>query len=296
MRSERGIALVAVLWFVVLLSLVAAAVLSTSRGVVRHAAASVDRARAEALADAGVAIALTTLLEPAHRQRLLTDGSVRAFGFGRDEVSISIQDEGGRIDLNEAEEPVLRGLFLSAGVAPDRARALADAIIDWRDEDQVPEPAGAEAEAYRAAGRPHGPANHRFRRVAELRAVLGMTRALYAKVAPALTVYSGSRHVDLSRAPAAVRAALAAAGLPVDPNSEQYRAWTGAGLADSQVAGRSGVGRREIALPDSTTDTYAIRAMARLADGTRFVRNAVVQLTVDPRWPYLVYRWAADDD
>jgi general secretion pathway protein K len=296
-RRERGIALVAVLWFVVLLSLMALGVLATSRGGSRQAQAAVDRARAEALADAGVMLAITALVEPARRPALQTGGREVALRLGADTVAVAIQDEGGRIDLNEAEAPLLRGLFLSAGVAPDKARALADAVVDWRDEDQVPEPAGAEAEAYRAAGLVHGPANHRFYRTAELRQVLGMSRALFRKVAPSVTVYSHNRDVDTAVAPPSVRAALEAAGLPTDSDANRYRAWSGNRSGGAQLASRTGgAGRTRARLPESTTDTYAVRVDARLADGGRFVRTAIVFLTGDAQQPYLVYGWTVGDD
>jgi general secretion pathway protein K len=289
-RGTRGIALVAVLWFVVLLSVVALGFQSVSRSGIRHAQATVDRARAEALADAGVALAITTLLEPAHHEALRTDGSERVYRFGADTVLLSIQDEGGRIDLNEAEAPLLQGLFVSAGVAPERARALADAVLDWRDDDDEPEPAGGEAAAYRAAGLPHGPANRRFYRVAELRQVLGIDRELFARVVPALTVHSGGWKVDTAKAPPAVVAALEAAGQPVQADA----AGTGARVGRTRAAAaRAFAARRQSVLPESSTDTYAIRAEARLGNGVRFVRTAVAQLTGEALEPYLIYHWGA---
>ena len=55
-------------------------------------------------------------------------------------------DETAKIDLNAAGEVLLRGLFTSVGGAdPDLALRLVDAVMDWRDADDLRRPNGAEA-------------------------------------------------------------------------------------------------------------------------------------------------------
>jgi general secretion pathway protein K len=284
--GSRGIALIAVLWFVVLLSLVATAFLSVTRNGIREAEGVLDRARAEQLADSGIELGIMLLLEPAHHPGLRTDGGVRMVDDGG-RVAVSIQDVGGCIDLNEAEEPLLRALFLSAGLPEERAAALADAVVDWRDADGERLAAGAEAADYQRAGLPHGPANRPFYAVSELRQVIGVDRAIYAAVAPSLTVFSGSPDVDASVAPPLVRTALQAAGIDIEPEEPAAPATPVARAG----ASRRSWGRDRPALPASETDTYAIRAEAVLAGGARFVREAVVILTGDRRQPYTVQAW-----
>ena len=69
---------------------------------------------------------------------------------------MSIQDEDGKIDLNAAPDELLRGLFVSAGLDEDAGAALVDAIVDFRDEDDLTRLNGAEDRDYADAGLPYG--------------------------------------------------------------------------------------------------------------------------------------------
>ena len=62
MERQRGLALVTVLWGLVILAAIAAAMLSTGRVSSRLAAGGVERAKAEALAEAGVNRAVLGLM------------------------------------------------------------------------------------------------------------------------------------------------------------------------------------------------------------------------------------------
>jgi general secretion pathway protein K len=82
-------------------------------------------------------------------------------------------------------EWLLRGL----DVSPEKAVALAAAIVDFRDEDDVPGVNGAESAAYRAAGLAQGPKNAPFETVTELDQVLGMDLALLNRLRVVATVH-----------------------------------------------------------------------------------------------------------
>ena len=72
-----------------------------------------------------------------------------------------------KIDLNAAAEPLLKGLLDSVGRrgAEAAAQRVVDAILDWRDPDDLKRPNGAEAADYRAAGRKYRPPNAPFEAV-----------------------------------------------------------------------------------------------------------------------------------
>ena len=61
---------------------------------------------------------------------------------------------------------------------PGMREELADAILDWIDEDSTPRPQGAEAEHYQALEPPYLPANRPPVNLAELLQVRGVTRAM----------------------------------------------------------------------------------------------------------------------
>jgi general secretion pathway protein K len=109
---------------------------------------------------------------------LARDGTPLLCGHGDAAVAIAVTDVGGLVDLNAASASLLEWLLRGLGVAPDKAVALAAAIVDFRDEDDVPAVNGAESAAYHAAGLAHGPKNAPFETLTELDQVLGMDLAL----------------------------------------------------------------------------------------------------------------------
>jgi hypothetical protein len=102
------------------------------------------------------------------------DGTVYAWRFGGGTLRAAIQSEAGKIDLNAADEGLLRGLFLGAlwtgpdgepqGLDETRAAALVDALRDFADPDQLTRLNGAEDRNYRAAGLPWGAKDAAFER------------------------------------------------------------------------------------------------------------------------------------
>ncbi|MDP3979062.1 MAG: type II secretion system protein GspK [Pseudomonas sp.] len=205
-RRGSGVALVGVLWLLVLLSLIALNLSTGSRTELQLAGNARLAASARHVAEAGVNWGVWSLLQ-ANTAGWLADGSVRSLELDGVSVEVALFDEQGKIDLNEADPQLLVGLFESVGLDEKAALAQADAILDWRDEDDLLRPAGAEEEQYRAAGL-LGPANQPFEQVEELRQVLGMSEALYQQVLPALTLFSNKAEVNPMVAPREVLLAL----------------------------------------------------------------------------------------
>lgn len=93
---------------------------------------------------------------------------------------------------------MLTELFIGVGVEDDAAIALAAAIQDWRDPDDLVSPEGAEDDEYIAAGLDWGPKNAPFDMVSELLQVLGMTPELYRLIERSVTVYGGQSRPNLA--------------------------------------------------------------------------------------------------
>lgn len=128
--------------------------------------------------------------------------------FGDARYSLRVRDTGAALNLNTADEDVLRQFF-AQGLRIDFARAtrLAQAILDWRDEDELARLGGGEREEYLKAGAPMLPPNREFVELDELRYVMGMTPELYELATPYLTLI-GSGDVNINAAPAPVLMAL----------------------------------------------------------------------------------------
>jgi general secretion pathway protein K len=290
--KRRGIALIAVLWVLVLLALMAANFTRITRTETNLARNMVENAKAEALADAAVHRAVLGLLETDDRARWRIDGTAYLYEFGGGTVRIVVEDEGGKIDLNNGEIEHLQGLFQVLGVEDDRASALADAIADFRDEDDLRHLNGAEDSDYDAAGLSYGAKDDRFAVVAELRQVLGMTRELYDLAAPFLTVYSNRSSVNTATAP---REVLLAAPDMTDSEVEDILATRGSGEDEATAVSvpSATTAPGEGLLTDSTrvSAPVTLRAEAEVPGGAVFVREAVVQLTSGGNPPFQVLAW-----
>lgn len=252
--AQRGLALVAVLWIVAALTLLVGSLTGVARTGVRSAIAVVETARAAALGDAAIQLALLELAtDPSaaspYRQRDLVVEGVP--------VRLRTQSAAGFVDLNGASEELLIDLLVFAGgLDPSAARTLAQRIIDWRDPDDVQAPQGAEAQAYAAAGVSYRPRNARFVVVEDLMQVLGMDLDLYERLRPVLTVWGGQAGVD-----------PAAAGI------ELLEVLAG---GDVQLA-RTIVARRDQGAP--IMDLTTLRHVAAVAPGQRVFRvEAIVAL------------------
>ena len=260
-RGEKGIALIAVLWMLTLLSIIAAALSFETRSTTRIARNMADHAAARAAADAGIQRAILDFVPPpgtpTDTKNFKTDGTVYIWRFANSTVRISVKDEVGKVNLNQAPELVLAALFVSVGVEPGKAQSLADAIADFRDADNLPRPRGAEEAEYRDAGLAWGPKNAPFQTIEELHQVLGMTAEIYGRVAPDLTIYSIGAGINPIMAGERLTGILRQAGFKYFVGSQ--------GIA-----------------------AYSIRAEAKSSNGAVFVRDAVVQLVPDGGYPWIL--------
>ena len=106
-EAEQGIALIAVLWMLVLLSVVAAALALEAHSSTRIASNLAEKAAARAAADAGVQRAILDLQTPivAKGQKFRADGTVYEWRFGKSIVRITIRAEANKVDLIKLQSP-----------------------------------------------------------------------------------------------------------------------------------------------------------------------------------------------
>jgi general secretion pathway protein K len=287
--SNRGIALISVLWITGLLAVMAASFASSTRTEARLAHNHTEAAKAEALADAGVYMAVFNLLDFDPETAWGAGETVYAFSLGEGDVQVRIDDEDGKIDLNGAPLRLLTGLFVALGLPEEDAQLVADRIGDFRDEDSEPEPLGAEDEAYFGAGLAQGAADRPFATESELLRVLGMTQSLYEQVRPYVTVYSGAQGFDPTRAPRPVLEALP--GIP--PPAVEALLTAGREVDPfSAIEDQALLADLEEYIVPSRELVFTIRALGRTSGGGRFLRHAVIELGSSGDQPFLVYVWS----
>lgn len=286
-QEMRGIALVIVLWVVTLLVIIAGSFVYSVRSSVLATANLAAVAKARALADAGIQRGFYELSRPASdTERWQADGREHVFNLGEGTVHLVMVGETAKIDLNTASDVLLKGLLLSAGASEEAAAAILDAILDWRDPDDLPRPQGAERDAYEAAGRRYLPTNAPFQSVKELQRVLGMTAELFSRIEGALTVYSGQPGITSTLAPRQVLLAVPGA---TEEDVDAYLAQRAQMLADGLVpmpfppaAGFETAAAAQV---------YNLVSTAIAADGTRFVREVVAKESPDPKRPFILLSW-----
>jgi general secretion pathway protein K len=263
MSRCSGAALLLVLWIIVLLTGLIAVFALTARTEGLQGRYLGRSVAARGAAEAGVEVAAMHLqgLDPA--QRWIPDGRSNQFDFEGHQVQVRVVDEGGKVDLNFAPPELLVGLLTAVGVEQDKSRALSGAIQDWRDEDDLVNlEGGAEDSAYSAARLPYGAKDRPFEAVSELRLVLGMDEALYRKLAPYITLFSGQARPDPAYAAPVVLQALGLTPEQVSAALDQRQSATQPG--SPLAAGGSG--------------TYSISSRATRPDGTRVQVQAAIRM------------------
>lgn len=282
---ERGVALVIVLWTVMLLTVIAGNfvfAMRTETLVVRNA---VSAAQAEAMANGAVHRALYETFKPtADANTWKADGRERQWEKDGTKIKIVMMDESGKIDINTSSDALLRGLLISVGVDAAKAAQLLDAILDWRDEDSLSHPNGAESDAYQAAGLKYGPANAPFEVLEQLQQVLGMTPDIYLRIAPLITVHSRQPGINTLVAPRGVLMAIP----DVSPSQvDDYIAQRNDSLANGQMPPPFPAGAAFM----SAGSVINVHAEARMADGAVFVREAVVSRSGEAKRPLEFLSW-----
>ena len=285
-RRQRGIALILALWLTVMLTVIASGFAFSMRSEALAARNMISLAQARAAADGAVERTVFELSRTATPETWKRDGTPHTWKDGDVTLTASATDEAAKIDLNTANEVLLRGLFTNVGGAdPDLAAHIADAILDWRDADDLTRPNGAEEADYRAAGLKYKPANAPFETVTELARVMGVTPAIYARVADTLTVHSRQAGINPLTASRNVLLALPNATSEV---VDAYLAQRGEALQGNRPVPPFPLAQGFTA---GAGPVWRVRAVATLPDGVTFAREAVVSPSGDVRRPLVALAW-----
>jgi general secretion pathway protein K len=185
--NQRGVALVIVLWIFIFLFVVA---FDFSADVREEANAS-HRFREDTQ---GYYLALAAFQRGLYEYALHSQGgpsqdkenppgffdlSWHEEKLGNGALRVRLIDEGGKINLNRADESTLRRVLTNIGVEEPRRSVLVDSILDWVDQDDLHRINGAENDYYESLSPPYTAKNGLFHTVEELLWVRGMTAELF---------------------------------------------------------------------------------------------------------------------
>lgn len=271
----RGIALVAVLWIVGLLALLAISSLTLVQSQARATRIALDRFQSSTIRDAAVLTIVRALTDPNPSQRPVVNARRFPLTVLDTPVPVSIEGESGRIDLNHADDALITALLISQGVAERDADDFLAKLRDWQDADEIRRPGGAEAIDYRQAGLSYTPRNASLESVDELFQLYDINHIPLKCLLSAFTVYSGAGDANARYAGPQVKAALAWA----ERNNWGGRQWNATDSLASQPA------------PEASYAGEVIRIhfFEATRDSTAMTNDVVLRLTGDERAPTLIY-------
>lgn len=309
--SSDGFALIAVLWFLVLLSAVGAYMVVNARSQTALAHNVLAEVRAEAVADAAVARAVINLTEPDQDKRWKLNGTQYQVNLSGGAAVVQLYDERAKINPNLASDILLTHFFESIGLDNAQAGHLGAAIADWVSKGDQARPLGAKLPQYQDAGRKYGPPGAPVESIDELELVLGMTPQLLNAAKPYFTIFTqdaipphlalaakpvvqavqAASHDPASNSPGVTQGDLAnapAAGAGGQPNLEAPAGGPGVpGLPGAPgVPGVPGTGQ-----PAADAVIVTVDATGRSFDGGTFARRAVIKLDFDNPKGYTVLDW-----
>ncbi|CCE08434.1 putative General secretion pathway protein K [Bradyrhizobium sp. STM 3843] len=273
--EATNLPLLTVLWVLGLLTTVSLSLLWDSNVSYRLSRNDCDAAILNAIADGAVDYAVSDLFDQ-QSDRLWRQDEVHLLKLAGAKVRIMVQDELGKIDINQADPALLSSLLRSTGLDADAAADLADKIADWRTTTELKHLNGAKEFDYRAANSSSRPRNGPFQSVDELLLVMDMTPALFRRIEPAVTVYSGSQFVDPRHATPEALAALPEVIRKQGTASEAPPAFP-IGGNDNQTSSLSG-------------RAFTIRIAIEKSDQVARYQ-VVVRMTDNPARPYFLLSW-----
>lgn len=226
--DERGVALLLALLILTLLVALILEFDAEARREYREAAAFRDNFKASMLTRAAVQAARAVLRQDFLRDKQtgeIFDGPtdlwampIKNYAIGDGLLSAQIQDERGKLNLNDlaantgdeiqkkARIRRVERLFQLLQINPD----LVDALVDWIDQDDNPQPAGAESLYYQSQKPAYRAANGTLPALGDLSLVKGFTPDIIDKLSRYVTVYpqDGGAPVNINTADPLVIQAL----------------------------------------------------------------------------------------
>jgi general secretion pathway protein K len=225
--SERGIALLVVIWVLTILMVIVFSFSFMTRTESQSTLAYKEGMERRFLAEAGIERGIMevsyanlfrnqqVILEGKETWR--TDGSLYKGELASGNYHVRITDESGKIDINaltDASGIIVKNLLMNAGVKEADADTIVDSILDWKDPDDLHRLNGAEDDYYSSLPTPYLAKDANFDTVEELILVKGVTpEILYGTesgkgIIEFLTVNGKSPRINVLAAPLEVLVAI----------------------------------------------------------------------------------------
>ena len=281
-------ALVLVLWVLSILMIMAGSFALSMRRESSIVSVIKNNAHAMAIAESGIALAETMLLNPDPNKVWRADGNIYEINASDATIRIRLFSEVGKIDINKADQTLLQNMMTFAPVNTDQQSKLVNAILDWRDADNLVHIDGAEKEEYQEAGLNYQPSNKPFESIEELQLILGMDKSVLSWLEPLVTVYSKQPRVTMTLASREV--------LQVIPGLDT-------GLIDSYILMRMESAKNNLPSPPFPINTgesesagpnniMTLVSEALINDGSRASLSVIIKKSDnDGHTPFKIFKW-----
>ena len=227
MSSQRGVALLMVLWIITLLMIIVTSLVVITRTEANSTVFFRNDIQKMFFAEGALERAImeisyrqiyrnrTVVLEGQETVRV--DGRENTGTLGTGRYVFRLYDESGKININRMRirtASILNNLLVNLGTPKEQADIIVDSISDWIDGDELARLNGAENEYYRSLPNPYDAKNKQLDTLEELLMVKGMSAdILYGTkerkgLIHFLTIYSTTNRININAAPKEVLMAL----------------------------------------------------------------------------------------
>jgi general secretion pathway protein K len=319
LSTESGVILIALLWILTALSVIALSFSKESRVEVAAARNAQSLEDAYFVARGGIEETVYRMIQkrqiPAVKRAELSetpdpvDLGLVTGSLGGGDYQVDIQDESGKINVNSASVEQLSALAKAAGIPPEDADIIADSIYDWKDSDKLKHLNGAEDDYYQTLNPPYKAKNAALDTIEELLLVRGVTPNYFygypEKAADGslnykyglsryLTVYSNTMQINVNSAPLAVL--LSIQGMPPQAAQmiyERRHVKPFKSILDVNQVVPMNLDTSVInMLAFNPTNTYTLTASAHSENSkAKRVIRTVIRLSQSERSPYQTLYW-----
>lgn len=250
---QGGLVLVAVLWIVAALSIMATGVSQAVRSEVRLVSLGRQATQAGADADAAILLVLQAILQTPDKYTGMTN--VLNTTYRGRAIAVEVRPLSGLLDINNAQAPLLQSAYaLVGGVDARLAGVLAQATVETREQRD-------------AQGKPRG-----FEAIEDLMGVPGFSYDLYAKLKKAITSdQNGGGRINPLAAPYELLVVLADGDVQKAAGFAASRSVSGT-TADTTNLNGNFIG-------NSSTPRVRLTARVALDDGSWLLSSRTVDLT-----------------
>ena len=256
--EEKGLALMSVLWVVLILSIMALGLLSSTLVQTRLTHNVRSQVEAENIADAGIYLAIQRLNQPQAAAIASKPENTFITQFAGQDIEVRIEQEQGKVDLNYARQDVIENLLLYHKMKSEKALMVAQKYSEN-----------------------HNSGNKNvLLSASEFSQYSQQIVAIYDCIYPYITVYSGMSKVDRNSASEEVL---------------QFLDWADGNKHGDKVGVDNGPETPSKSVLRTATSSagraFSIHVSVRLDQNIIVTRSAVIRLSGDRQQPYWVHEW-----